>query len=187
MTKGKIHESWLGCSHQIKILSSDPMNRTQTKLIQALANRRQELHSGSSGFTLVELMIVVVIVGILSAVALPNFLSQTDKAKATEATTKISALLKEAYTEYQFDGNVTNVKTSMTGSIATATANGNFTYKDEGVESGTTILNVSATGNSNDASLTDKLMFGCIDLAKGDPDVSTRLLAKGTKSDVDCK
>ena len=33
-------------------------------------------------------MIVIVIVGILSAVALPNFLNQTSKAKATECTTK---------------------------------------------------------------------------------------------------
>ena len=34
------------------------------------------------GLTLVELMIVVVIVGILSAIALPNFLKQQSKAKA---------------------------------------------------------------------------------------------------------
>ena len=186
MTKGKIHESWLGCSHQIKILSSDPMNRTQTKLIQALANRRQKLRSGASGFTLVELMIVVVIVGILSAVALPNFLSQTDKAKATEATSKISALLKEAHAEYQFDGDVANVTTAMDGSKTTASNTGNFTYTYPTIAKDSTIFNVLATGNNNDASLTDKLMYGCIDLSKGDPDISTRLLAKGAKSDVDC-
>jgi type IV pilus assembly protein PilA len=162
------------------------MNRTQTKLIQALAKRRQKLRSGASGFTLVELMIVVVIVGILSAVALPNFLSQTDKAKATEATTKISALLKEAHAEYQFDGDVDNVTTAMAGSATTATDTGNFTYSYPGVTD-TTIFNVLATGNSNDASLTGKLMYGCIDLSKGDPDISTRLLAAKSARDVKCK
>ena len=162
------------------------MNRTQTKLIQALSNRRQRLRSGESGFTLVELMIVVVIVGILSAVALPNFLSQTDKAKATEATTKISALLKEAHAEYQFDGDVDNVTTAMAGSATTATDTGNFTYSYPGVTD-TTIFNVLATGNSNDGSLTNKLMYGCIDLSKGDPDISTRLLAAKSARDVKCK
>jgi type IV pilus assembly protein PilA len=162
------------------------MNRTQTKLIQALANRRKKLHSGSSGFTLVELMIVVVIVGILSAVALPNFLSQTDKAKATEATSKISALLKEAYAEYQFDGDVPDVITAMGGSATTASNTGNFTYTYPEVTD-TTIFNVLATGNDNDTALKGKLMYGCIDLAKGDPDISTRLLAAGTGRDVKCK
>lgn len=131
-------------------------------------------------------MIVVVIVGILSAVALPNFLSQTDKAKATEATTKISALLKEAHAEYQFDGVVANVTTAMAGSKKTATDVGNFTYTYPTIAKDSTIFNVLATGNSNDAALKDKLMYGCIDLSKGDPDISTRLLAKGTASDVDC-
>ena len=72
------------------------------------------------------------------------------------------------------------------GSKTTASDTGNFTYTYPAIAKDSTIFNVLATGNNNDASLTDKLMYGCIDLAKGDPDISTRLLAKGTKSDVDC-
>ena len=48
-----------------------------------------------NAFTLVELMVVVAIVGILSAIALPNFLTATDKAKATEAKSNIAATLKK--------------------------------------------------------------------------------------------
>ena len=164
------------------------MTAIKTQLIRTLATKsaRCKEDSTNQGFTLVELMIVIVIVGILSAVALPNFLSQTDKAKATEATTKISGLLKEAYSEYQFDGVVSDVTTAMGGSATTASNTGNFTYTYPGVTD-TTIFNVLATGNNNDAALKGKLMYGCIDLAKGDPDVSTRLLAAGTARDVKCK
>ena len=162
------------------------MNATPNVFIKNLLLTRQKQLRSSEGFTLVELMIVIVIVGILSAVALPNFLNQTGKAKATEATTKISALLKEAYAEYQFDGVVADVTKAMEGSKTTASATGNFTYTYPDVTD-TTIFNVLATGNNSDTSLKDKLMYGCIDLAKGDPDISTRLLAAGTARDVKCK
>ena len=59
----------------------------------ALLNRKKGHNLLEKGFTLVELMIVIVIVGILSSVALPNFLSQANKAKATECTTKAGAIL----------------------------------------------------------------------------------------------
>jgi len=46
----------------------------------------------SKGFTLIELMIVVAIVGILAAIAIPNFLTYQAKAKTSEARTNLGAI-----------------------------------------------------------------------------------------------
>jgi type IV pilus assembly protein PilA len=47
---------------------------------------------GSKGFTLVELMIVVAIIGILAAIAIPNFLNFRLKAKTSEAKSNLGAI-----------------------------------------------------------------------------------------------
>ena len=53
------------------------------------------------GFTLIELMIVIAIVGILSAVALPAYQDYTKRAKVTEAMTLLNGA-KTAVAEYYF-------------------------------------------------------------------------------------
>ncbi len=44
------------------------------------------------GFTLIELMVVVVILGILATVVMPKLVGRTDKAKTTKAIVDISAM-----------------------------------------------------------------------------------------------
>ena len=47
---------------------------------------------GQKGFTLIELMIVVAIIGILAAIAIPNFLTYQAKSKTSEAKTNLNAI-----------------------------------------------------------------------------------------------
>ena len=75
------------------------MTTLNSRLQLAMLNRKKGRNALEKGFTLVELMIVIVIVGILSAVALPNFLNQTSKAKATECTAKGGTIMGQVYAD----------------------------------------------------------------------------------------
>ena len=61
--------------------------------------------SRNGGFTLVELMVVVAVIAILAAIAMPQFLSAADRARNAKETADIQ-IIKNATQLYMIDKNV---------------------------------------------------------------------------------
>jgi type IV pilus assembly protein PilA len=73
----------------------------------ALLNKKKLRKLDQKGFTLVELLIVVVVLGVLSAVALPNFLGANDRAKRNASLTSTIEMSKECSSEILLDDGTT--------------------------------------------------------------------------------
>ena len=85
----------------LKIIFSIWLDRFDHKLTALLI--KKYLYRNQEGFTLIELIVVVVIIGILSSIAVPSFQDATKKARQRGVAAQISTYIKGAqafYTEY---------------------------------------------------------------------------------------
>jgi type IV pilus assembly protein PilE len=74
-------------------------------------------HARRRGFTLIEVMIVVAVLGIVAALAMPSFMSQVRKARRAEA---VSALSQIQQAQERFRANCTCYANSITAATSTA-------------------------------------------------------------------
>ncbi len=97
----------------------------KAKLLQHFAGKKK----ANGGFTLIELLVVIIIIGILSAIALPSFLNQANKAKQSEAKTYIGSI-NRAQQAYFMENNTmaTNDRFAQLG-LGIQTATDNYAYR----------------------------------------------------------
>jgi general secretion pathway protein G len=64
--------------------------------------KKQSLFTNQRGFTLIEIMVVVVILGILAAIVVPRFLDKPDEARITRAAADIESI-EQALAMFKLD------------------------------------------------------------------------------------
>jgi type IV pilus assembly protein PilA len=110
------------------------------------------VNKAQKGFTLIELMIVVAIIGILAAVALPAYQDYVARAQASEALV-ISQAAKVSITEYH-QANGAYPTASTTPSLTDLAVTG--TYSSVAVTSATGVIEVTMNSSGVNSALQGK-------------------------------
>jgi len=126
----------------------------------------QLVRKNDEGFTLIELLVVIIIIGILSAIALPSFLNQANKAKQSEAKQYVGTLnrVQQAYylEKSQFASNLTD----LANPVPSKTDNYLYEFK-------TVTGNVSNYGVSQNEALKSYVGMAAISVVEASSDATT--------------
>ncbi len=117
------------------------------------ANYILSFNKSNAGFTLIELLVVIIIIGILSAIALPSYLKQSAKARATEAKNNIGSMNRsqQAYfLENQTFADDTGSSAITKLGIGTDNSTDNFVYTAVPIVNIKTGVANRATSNKDD-------------------------------------
>lgn len=106
------------------------------------------LKNRKSGFTMVELMVVVIIVAILSAVAVPLYTGYIKNSRKSEATARLGAILTAAKS-YNQENSGWPASSSASGFYGDFTGSDHFTYAQTSTAT-TGRYTARATGNAID-------------------------------------
>jgi len=87
-----------------------------------------KVSAAKNGFTIIELIIVVAIISILTAVALPAYQQFIDRAKTTEAITITAKILKSALYRHQYESYSQAELKSFIQSEAAKASSGSDTF-----------------------------------------------------------
>ncbi len=126
----------------------------QTKFLQHLLQKKD-----NEGFTLIELLVVIIIIGILSAIALPSFLNQANKAKQTEARTYAGAI-NRAQQAYRLENPMFGTDLPTIG-VGIVQSTKNYSYN---MPSATSAYGVYVQANPTDSAL--KAYIGGVQLVQ---------------------
>jgi len=86
--------------------------------------------NADQGFTLIELLVVIIIIGILSAIALPSFLNQANKAKQAEAKQYVGTLNRLQQAHYLEKNRFAANLTDLANPVPAETNNYQYTISD---------------------------------------------------------